>query len=77
MLYVSKVIEIVDSEEIKKLRMITKDNEYCEVRLKDNGWLDVRMSKNDNEGMRMILKEKIDAVLSIEEIIKHVGIIFL
>lgn len=66
MFVIKKIIEIVNSP-IVKIRGLTSNNEYFEIRLKDN-WLDVRVSKSEYESMRCIYRDKVYENLTVHDV---------
>jgi hypothetical protein len=70
-----KLIEIID-DSIKKIRGITENGDYCEVRLKGK-CLDIKCSKQEGYSMRCIYRTVVEGDMSIAEIIELLGITFI
>lgn len=75
MIRFKEVIEIVQ-EPIKKIRGISESGDYVEIRLK-NCSLDIRASKQNGDCMRTLYRQELIKPLTIEEIIKYLGLEFI
>ena len=65
-------IEIVDNDDIKKIKGYTDDNTYVEIRYKD-GCLDIRASSDEGMGIRRLYSKKVDKELTIEEMYQELS----
>lgn len=65
-------IEIVDNDDIKKIRGYTEDNTYVEIRCKD-GYLDIRASNDEGGSMRRLYSKKVKHEVTIEEMYKELS----
>ena len=67
--------EIIENEQIKKIKGETIDGSYVEIRYK-NGWLDILASANAGMSMRTIYRDRVEYEMSIKDMIKKLDIIF-
>ena len=67
--------EIIDNEQIKKIKGQTTDGTYVEVRYK-NGWLDILAFANLGSSGRSIYRVEVNKEMSIADMISELNIIF-
>ena len=65
-------IEIVNRDDIKKIKGYTEDGTYVEIRCKD-GYLDIRASKNEGISMRRLYSEKVNKEVTIDEMYRELN----
>lgn len=68
-------VEIINNEQIKKIKGQTLDGTYIEIRYK-NSWLDILVSAKEGASKRSIYRDKVEEKMSIQDMIDKLEILF-
>lgn len=70
MLKIANIVEMVENDEIVKVRGYVTSGEYFEIRSKQS-WVDIRIAKDESNSLRTIYREQVGNVDTYQKLMEY------